>query len=502
MAIYPIGYDRIVRTWNLPARPPWIGSAIDTGANRRRQDRLPDGRTLQIFDEGYDKGAGLRRDLLFSLRYEGVNLEILSFLFRKAGEEELAFWIREEPLGKYARMAGFLYEFLTGKTLSVPDTPPAPTVPLLDPETHVTELPRRSRRWRIENNLLGDSDYCPVIRKRSKDGGAIEDLLRESLQTLLSGVDSAVLERAASWLYTRETRSTFGIEGEKANPSRAERFIRVLVNGQKIDIITKNWLTELQNAIVSPPLMAQDYRTSQNWIGQSIGYRERIDFLPPAPTDLPDLMDGWTQFANRILTSSSAEDTLAKVAAVSYGFVFLHPYMDGNGRLHRALIHQLLSVKGITPDGLLLPVSAVMLLKKKDYMHSLEAFSAPLRKLVPADPGNPSWSPPENDPLYFRYFDATPQARFLEDAILESAQKTLPEELHFLRVRDRIRERFTLACDWPNNGSMELFLDLLTQGNGKLSKNKRKVFKELSDDLLWELEELFSEEWETPPGQG
>jgi len=315
-------------------------------------------------------------------------------------------------------------------------------------------------------------------------------------------VDASLLERAASWLYTRETRSTFGIEGEQPNPSRAERFIRVLVDSQKIDIITKKWLTELQNAIVSPPLMAQDYRTSQNWIGQSVGYRERIDFLPPAPADLPALMEGWTGFANRILASASAEDTLAKVAAVSYGFVFIHQYMDGNGRLHRAIIHQLLSVKGLTPEGLVLPVSAVMLSKKKEYKHSLEAFSGPLRKLVPADPGNPSWSPPENDPLYFRYFDATPQARFLESALLESVRKTLPEEIRFLANRDRVRERFALSCDWANNGSLDLFIDLLIQGKGRLSKNKRKMFKELSDDLLLELEELFSEEWGEHPEPG
>jgi len=60
MVIYSIGYDRIVQAWNLPSRPPGIG--IDTGAKKRRQDRLPDGRNLQVFDEGYDKGARLRRE--------------------------------------------------------------------------------------------------------------------------------------------------------------------------------------------------------------------------------------------------------------------------------------------------------------------------------------------------------------------------------------------------------------------------------------------------------
>jgi hypothetical protein len=67
---------------------------------------------------------------------------------------------------------------------------------------------------------------------------------------------------------------------------------------------------------------------------------------------------------------------------LSFGFVFIHPFIDGNGRLHRLLIHNVLSQRGVTPAGVVAPVSAVMLADRASYDAALETFSKPLLELV------------------------------------------------------------------------------------------------------------------------
>jgi len=65
-----------------------------------------------------------------------------------------------------------------------------------------------------------------------------------------------------------------------------------------------------------------------------------------------------------------------------YGFVFLHPFEDGNGRIHRFLIHNILARRKYTPPGFIFPVSAVMLKNLAGYDGSLESFSRALMALV------------------------------------------------------------------------------------------------------------------------
>ena len=59
----------------------------------------------------------------------------------------------------------FLYEFLTGKELDVPATKVTNYVDLLDGTKYYTAKPTPEKRQKINNNLLGDRRFCPMIRK-------------------------------------------------------------------------------------------------------------------------------------------------------------------------------------------------------------------------------------------------------------------------------------------------------------------------------------------------
>ena len=38
-------------------------------------------------------------------------------------------------------------------------------------------------------------------------------------------------------------------------------------------------------------------------------------------------------------------------AKIAFGFVFIHPFVDGNGRIHRYLIHHILTKMKFSPAG-------------------------------------------------------------------------------------------------------------------------------------------------------
>ena len=54
-------------------------------------------------------------------------------------------------------------------------------------------------------------------------------------------------------------------------------------------------------------------------------------------------------------------DPVVAAAVSSFAFVFIHPFEDGNGRIHRFLIHHVLSRRGYSPPGVIFPVSAAIL---------------------------------------------------------------------------------------------------------------------------------------------
>jgi hypothetical protein len=153
--------------------------------------------------------------------------------------------------------------------------------------------------------------------------------------------------------------------------------------------------------------------------------------------------------------------------------VFIHPFMDGNGRLHRFLIHDVLSSSGFTPKGIVLPVSAVILANQAEYVHTLERFSKPLRARTTYNPDVPEAPATGNDALYFRYFDATDQASFLYQSLERTVEKDLEEEISYLLGFDAAHTALKNVLDWPAH-SLDLFIRLVHQNQGSLSKIKRQ----------------------------
>ena len=476
----PAGYQALIVRFQLDVIPNWHQSYIAPG-NSHRVATNGD-LTEEIYPSRYWPGDKLGDHLEFALKYDGTNLAILAGLFQVAPQEELKEYVESRPRGKYARRLWFLYEFTTGSTLPVDDLKTGGYVDLLDPEKHfAVSPPRRVRRQRINDNLLGDVGFCPTIRRTDALCSFQEADLTGRCRKVVSAYSPELLKRALSYLYTRETKSSFEIERIKPNSTRTERFVAMLQLAEKEDFCEKGRLIDLQNRIVDPRFQDSDYRTDQNYVGESVAWqRENIHFACPKPDDVATLMGGLIE-AHKWMDKGGVPPVI-HATAIAYGFVFLHPFEDGNGRIHRFLIHNILARQGFTPKGTMFPVSASMLKNPADYDASLEAFSRPLMPLVEYSLDENGRMTVENKTSrWYAYIDMTPQAEALYKFIERTIDTELVKELSFLARYDETRKAIQEIVDMPDR-KIDLFIRFCLQNNGRLSDRKRgSEFDFLSD---------------------
>jgi hypothetical protein len=480
----PIGLVRLVEELGLRVPTPTVRSEAVRGA---RRTKVSEDVVLEQYPMTYAP-TDLFGHLRFAMRYEPLDVGVLASAFAKIPQQEMETWVRAEHIGKYIRRAWYLYELLTKKTLDVPNVPPTNNVALLDPALHVTSVGTRVRRQRVIDNLLGNADYCPTIRRTEILDAAMARGLEAEAKKIVEDCDPVILRRAVHYLFTKETKSSFAIEGEKTTPERTERFVGALTHAPEFDTSNKSAFAGLQNAIVDRRYAEKDWRTGQNYVSETRrDYAEIIHFVCPKPDDVSSLMDGWMRMVARV--ESDHVDPVCAAALTGFGFVFIHPFEDGNGRIHRLLIHHSLAKLGYTPKGIIFPVSAAMLRDLARYDKALNAFS---RKITPfieyrMDDAQHMTVLNETKNLY-PYFDATAQAEYLYQCVAETIEKDLREEIGFIVKYDRALDEIKEIVDMPDKRA-SLLARLIMQNKGKLAKSKRDLFSEITDDELARIEQ-------------
>ncbi|MBN2438745.1 MAG: cell filamentation protein Fic, partial [Deltaproteobacteria bacterium] len=218
--------------------PNWHKSLVTTSGIHRIDSS--GGIVEEVFPPKYWPGDTLGEHLEFALKYDGTNLAILSLLFQKIEKEDLLIHVRSQPTGKYARRLWFLYEFLTGKTLPLDDLKRGNYIDLLEPyEYYTISPPRQVRRQRVNDNLLGDNRFCPVVRRTDTLCDFEKADLPKRCRQVVAGYPASVLKRALGYLYTRETKSSFEIEHVKPTSTRTERFVALLQTAEQEDFCRK-----------------------------------------------------------------------------------------------------------------------------------------------------------------------------------------------------------------------------------------------------------------------
>ncbi len=483
------GYRFLTDKYKMRHIPHWRSSFV-SDAKRGRYSVTEDNVREEFYPARNWPGEGACDHLEFAIKYDGINLALLCTLFRLIEPQELGDFILEHPVSIHRRKLWFLYEFLTGTTLPLEDAAKGNYTLLLDPEEYYTlKNGIRSPRQRIINNLTGSATFCPLVRRTDRLKEVEHKNLTEQCAHILDAYPPELLHRALGYLYTKETKSSFEIEHIKPSPSRTEKFIALLTLAETEDFCERSRLLGLQNMIVDSRFADSDFRTIQNYVGQTITFqKEIVHYVSPKPEDVASLMEGLVE-AHKTMANNDIP-AIVHAAAIAYGFVFIHPFTDGNGRIHRFLIHNILARRGFTPKGLIIPVSAAMLKNPLAYDASLETFSRPLLLQIDYTLDPLGEMQVQNETAHwYRYIDMTAQAEALLGFISETISRELVEELDFLVMYDKAKGAIQEIVDLPDR-HIDLFINLCLQSNGKLSARKREShFEKLTGQEIIGMEE-------------
>ncbi len=469
-----------------------VESRIVAGARRTvvREDQ-----TTEFYPRAYAPAETVRGHLRFALRYEPLDMGVLAATMKAVDPEAIRQWVLSEPTGEYSRRAWFFHETFTGKALDLLNADMGNYVAALNPEKQLVARTRKSRRHRVDDNLLGGAGMCLTVRRTDRLAGQMKRRLDQDAAELVDACDPSLLHRALSYLYTKETRSSFAIEGERPSERRTARFVAALRAAQTFDPASKQAFLDLQQEILDPRYAATDWRQFQNFVGGTVqGYREDVHFVCPRPQDVPGLMAGWMRMTRRLIAAADTSarlrplsparaDPVVAAALSAFAFVFVHPFEDGNGRTHRFLMHHILARTGYSPAGVIFPVSAAIMRDRPSYDAALESFSKPAMKHV-----DWAWTTRGNEIVVrndtadlYRYFDATAIVEYFYDRVADTVQKDLKDELDFIAIFDRALAAARSIVDMPDR-RLSLFVSLCMQNGGRISAGKRKAqFPELRD---------------------
>jgi Fic family protein len=228
-------------------------------------------------------------------------------------------------------------------------------------------------------------DHLP--RLGSAASAAAEDAL-----TVLARADERIGSRGSylnHLLIRSESISSSWIEGNRVTPKRLA-IAEILHEGSRVALdvvanvrategaiaelaerdhaITTDDIEQLQHVI--EPRLEFGLRQEQNWVGGPGWSPLRADFVPPPETEVKRLVDDLARFV-----TVTDGNPVVRAAIAHAQFETIHPFIDGNGRTGRALIHTVLR-RGDALRNTLIPISTVFAGNTDGYIAGLTAFRA------------------------------------------------------------------------------------------------------------------------------
>jgi hypothetical protein len=413
--------------------------------------------------------------LLFALKHEEINLCVIAQAVKHIPADHLLAELKIAPNGQYIRCASYLWEQYRQERLPYDRSVGGTVIDLFDPKKYVTGLRVRNARWRVSFNGLGSPQFCATVRRTEAISKGLEAQILERSKEFVASLDADMMDRALTWAYLHETKDSFAIEREVPTEDKARTFVKLLRQAHDERSVTEDYLVELQSSTVANPFdRAVQFRVDQNWLANGMRGAAGVTYVPPPPDALAPLMDEWMAMANSL---PGHVDPIVSASVISFSFVYLHPFMDGNGRLSRFMFHKALCASGALDKGLLLPVSAAIKRNEAEYLKTLQVFSRPAREQVSVlwvQDGQFDFTFKTGDDLW-RYWDATAQVEFGFKMAEQALNIDLRKETQYLVDHDAIVRVVNEAYDLRSS-DLATLVSICIDGNGHVSNTKRKTY--------------------------
>jgi len=485
-AAVPAGYAALIDAYKLPVPVPRTLSAIGTKHRIIEQDGW------RIYTPRHAPEASLEGHLTFALKNEGLDLAVLKRLFLAVKEGEIAEFVRQKPTGIYTRRIWFLYEWLLGRELKLPASDKVSYVDAVDTDIQFGGVGQNSARHRVRNNLPGTPEFCPLVFRTPALNEFIAQDWKERARAVVSEVPKDLLARTAAFLLLKDSKSSYVIEGERPPQDRIQRWGRAIGEAGRAPLDEQEFL-RLQGIVIGDERFVKlGFRQEGGFVGEHDRDTQRPipDHISARHEDIASLMAGLIAFDH---AAENELDPVVAAAVLAFGCVYIHPFEDGNGRIHRYLMHHVLARRGFNPAGVHFPVSSAILDRITEYKGVLESYSSRLLPCV-------QWeATPKNNVKvfndtgdFYRFFDATPHAEFLYECVRQTIEQDLPNETNFLRNFDAFRSGVENIIDMPERTLNNLF-GVLRQNQGKLSKRaKENEFAQLTPQEIEQIERLYA----------
>lgn len=493
-----LGYRFCLQQLGLAAWPLRCESRLGL----RRETREESGRRVQLFPpllavSGEGESA-IPAHLDFALRHEGVDLAAMAAVCAAMDPRPLAAWISGRPSSRYARKLGFLYEWLTGRSLPVDVSFIGGAYePVLDSTECFTGPPRNNARWHVRDNLPGTPAWCPTVHRHSRAGDKLgqRDVLAE-LSAARAQVGKVRFAQSLAAALVAEIQASYALVGERASPVQELAWGRLLKSAGEVPLHERLQvlrLIQLQGALFRGESHAPyGLRSEERFLSTrgTSGYR-RIEYPCPPPRALSSLLEGLVEAAKGLEAHKVPAPVRAGV--LSFGFGFLQPLSAGNTRIQRFLIQAALASGRIRSSGVI-PVSEVMWEWPQDYGHALQDYQGPLCACAQALAGIPVLLEPQQSyafpgyeriaPLY-QYPVLTEQVAYLEKALGQGIEIGITAEAHWLHGLEGIRSQLAHRLRLPQP-RVDFLLRLIRQ---QAMESVRTHFPQLEESSLREAEE-------------